>query len=313
MDNAFLFVRAIFFSLLALLSLLALGFAGWHVSLSNNAGWSTPTAATLTLFESSTMLFCLLLGSVELFFPSITTSLVVVELSWSLLLSFFQLGSAIGSVLEGYCGPTGNVTLCGSVTLYSHVIWLKAIVTFTYFFTFLIAILSHRRTVKGIFSQSICCIDWFNASQAHQVYLGKNTSWEKGSMRDDLESTGSKEDLPSNVVAPWGQERPVRRGVDTPFAVTSNRSCPTSPAQSKVLPALPALRLSTSQAFSPSRFVERFRESRIVSRFETPSDFGKYMVKRDSQPFQPAILDHDKPIPKAGCEWVRADAMHSTY
>ncbi|KAH6918685.1 hypothetical protein BKA70DRAFT_1366841 [Coprinopsis sp. MPI-PUGE-AT-0042] len=307
--NGFHFVRAVFFALLALLSLLTLGFAGWHVSLATNSGITTPTAAILTLFESSTMLFCILLGLVEFIFPYVTTSLVIVELCWSLLLSFFQLGSAIGSVLEGYCGPTGEATLCGSATLYSHTIWLKVIVSFAYFFTFLIAILSHRRVVKGIFSQSICSVEWFNEGQAHQVYLGKNTSWEK----DDIESTGSKQDLSANILAPWAQERPLRRGVDAPFAVASNRSSPSSPAQSKVLPALPALRLSTPEAFSPSRFVERFRESRIVSRFETPSDFGKYMVKRDSHPFPSAILDHDKPIPKAGCEWLRADAMRSAH
>lgn len=186
---------------------------------------------------------------------------------------------------------------------------LTIVLAFAYFFTFLITILSHRRVVQGIFSQSISSVDWFNVGQAHQVYLGKNTSWEK----DDLESKGSKQDLCSNIIAPWTQERPLRRGVDAPFVVASNRSSPSSPAQSKVLPALPDYRLSTMQAFSPSRFVERFRESRIVSRFETPSDFGKYMVRRDSQPFPSTILDHDKPIPKAGCEWLRADAMRSPH
>lgn len=135
---------------------------------------------------------------------------------------------------------------------------------------------------------------------------------------DEIESTSARKKKhtpqPSSESAPWANNIPMKRGVDKPFSVTSAMPTPaTTHASLPPTAPVPPLKVGGSmKTTSSSRFIERFRESRILSRFELPSLYGghfnSFSPPAQTQAFPPTILDHDKPIPKPRLsEWVRAD------
>lgn len=197
-----------------------------------------------------------------------------------------------------------------------------------YFFVLFVSSFSHSRVYPNIWKSSVYSIGWFvnpislsggndqcgspfAASKSRQVV----DSW--NSYLDDIEAAskdGSSNKHPRNVrgveKAPWAQDMPIRRGVDSPFAKRE-----TAPVQPEIPVAALPLRVQTkglSQATMGSRFIEKFRESKILSRSESPSTFGLHFLSpvTPSAPFPPSVDNHDLPIPLPRLsEWIRADAM----
>ncbi|EAU88615.2 hypothetical protein CC1G_04321 [Coprinopsis cinerea okayama7 len=326
MDNGFHLIRAVFFALLLLFNLLTLGFSAWNINLLSKTDLGSSATASFVLFESCLLLVCIAMGFLESFIPTARTSNILVECAWTVTLSLFQLGAAISATMNGpplLCRSPSNDQLCTASSLLVPSIWLSCVISFAYFFTFFITVLAHRIAVANIWAETVYSVSWFDIGPAHpRIQIQKGDSfWERESIRSHIHGA-SFSDIESakgifetvEVTAPWAKDVPLKRGVDAPFSLSSTRNTPaTSPAfTSKTLPPIPSFRLSTPRGtFSPSRFVERFRESRVLSRAETPTQFGRHLV-RDNAPFPSAVVDHDQPIPKPrGCEWVRADALKS--
>jgi hypothetical protein len=100
----------------------------------------------------------------------------------------------------------------------------------------------------------------------------------------------------------------IRRGVDPPFNVRSPGSTARSLTSTAVnFPSPPSK--SANHSRSGSRFVEKFRESVILARPETPSLYSTHH-RADSRSFPQSVSDIDQPIPLGRLsEWVRADAL----
>lgn len=168
-------------------------------------------------------------------------------------------------------------------------------------------------------------VDWFNSSKAFQpqeradIWEEKPHEEENPYSRylDDIESTSSrklKADISAtDIPAPWARVNNVRRGVDPPFATRDGggMSTQTSPRSmgEKTLPLTPIyMKMQSSKTAGTvgSRFIEKFRESRVLSRSETPAQYGTHFMTTD----YPPVVDHDLPIPLPRLsEWVRADAL----
>jgi hypothetical protein len=96
--------------------------------------------------------------------------------------------------------------------------------------------------------------------------------------------------------APWAASMSgnIRRGVDQPFARRSDETAVERP-ESLALPPLP-LRVEPKEKPAGSRFIERFRESQLLS--------------RGASPFASHIQDHDQPIPLPRLsQWISAESL----
>lgn len=169
--------------------------------------------------------------------------------------------------------------------------------------------MSHTQMCPDIWSETVFSVNWFN----HRDTI---LSLEKGGEMSASDIDGvmaSKSCLKLSddcEKAPWAQGTNIRRGIDSPFkqpsplssARSSRVTTPTS------LPVAP-LRIQ-ARSTAGSRFIEKFRESKILSRSETPSQYGLHFENRVA-PFPPRVEDHDLPIPLPRLsEWIRADAIN---
>lgn len=105
------------------------------------------------------------------------------------------------------------------------------------------------------------------------------------------------------------ESTPLRRGIDDPFprpGTNSNRSSPTLKLNLD-FPSFPGKSLGLG--ISGSRYVEKFRESGVLSRSETPGQYTThYHAQKSSFPSYVADLDKPIPLPELS-EWIRADAL----
>lgn len=106
---------------------------------------------------------------------------------------------------------------------------------------------------------------------------------------------------------PWGSTS-IRRGIDPPFTkpgLMSNLSSPSFPPRLD-LPSQPN-RSVGAIGTAGSRYLEKFRESSVLSRAETPTQYTThYLTNKDSFPTSVADLDQPIPLPRRS-EWIKAD------
>lgn len=330
MQNIFLLIRSVFFALLINLNLLTLIFSAWNISASSVAGLSVPATSIFIVFESCLLFACVALALAELFRPRIKTSYIPFECGWVALLSVFEIGAAISVVANGplmLCRGKSDWEICVSVSLLLPVTWLKSLVSFSYFLALFFTSMAHVRDDPELWSKTMYTVGWFNsprASSKQQPQKRANDIWEEkpheeenpySRYLDDIESTSSRklkaQSIDTDIPAPWARVTNVRRGVDAPFAKRDGGlSTQTSPQSmgEKSLPLTPiyAKMQASKTGTVGSRFIEKFRESRVLSRSETPSQYGSHFMTTD----YPPVIDHDLPIPLPRLsEWVRADAL----
>jgi len=231
-------------------------------------------------------------------------------------LSLFQIGSAIG-IAVNYAmlsqeTEINDRAIYASMALLVHTTWFNSFTCFTYFCVLIITALTHRRVYDDIWSQSPYEINWFhqdsgNVNIVHPSAESKShqavDSWSR--FMNDVERTPVKRKrAPSLVIdkAPWAENQKVRRGIDNPFARKPEASLPSTTPPLRIQPKA-ASQDSTSDH---SRFLERFCESRSLSRPQSPPQFNH------AARFPDAVHDHDLPIPLPRLsKWMRADAIHS--
>jgi len=317
------------------LNLLTLIFSAWNISASSVAGLSVPATSIFIIFESCLLFACVALALVELFRPQIKTSKIPFECCWVALLSVFEIGAAISVIANGpimLCREKSDWEICVSVSLLVPVTWLKSLISFSYFLALFFTSMAHVRDDHELWSKTMYTVDWFNSPRASPKQpQGHADNWEEkpheeeksySRYLDDIESTSSRKlkahsiDIRSatDIPAPWARVNNVIRGVDAPFAKRDGgMSTQTSPRSTgdKTLPLTPIyMKMQSSKTGTVgSRFIEKFRESRVLSRSETPSQYGSHFMTTD----YPPVIDHDLPIPLPRLsEWVRADALKGT-
>ena len=244
------------------------------------------------------------------------------------------------------CRGKSDWEICVSVSLLVPVTWLKSLIctsfnhsrievaaeshitAFTYFLALFFTSMAHVRDDPELWRKTMYTVDWFNSARASlKQPQGHTDIWEEkpheeenpySRYLDDIESTSSHKLKVQSIAisatdtpAPWARVNNVRRGVDTPFAKRDGGvSTQTSPQSlgDKTLPLTPIFtKMQSSKTGTVgSRFIEKFRESRVLSRSESPSQYGSHFMTAD----YPPVIDHDLPIPLPRLsEWVRADAL----
>ncbi|TFK42684.1 hypothetical protein BDQ12DRAFT_288085 [Crucibulum laeve] len=332
MLNIFLITRSVFFALLANFGALTLVFASWNINASISAGFSVPSTSIFMVFHSSVLFFCILLGLAELFRPQSRTAHLAFECSWVAVLSLFNIGSAISVTVNGpalLCRQTADWGICASVSLLIPSAWLTSFLAIAYFFVLFLSTVAHTRMHRDIWSQTIYSVAWFGQPSHQPVIEILKSKWvqtgcfeEEDSWNrylDDIEDTSTRKqrftpDTASLKAAPWAQGAKIRRGVDSPF--TRKEAMQTSSARTSttlagatlpIIPPKPQAKDIPRDSPAGSRFIEKFRESRTLSRSETHLQYGTHFITPMS-PFPPTIADHDLPIPLPRLsEWVRAD------
>jgi hypothetical protein len=313
MQNLFLIIRLVLFALIFNTSVLTLSFASWNIRVVSAAELALSSVTILLVFTSSVSIFCVVLGVLQIPFPRARTSWTLFECIWSAVLSLFQIGSAIG-IAVNYAMLVQDTeinerTIYASMALLVHATWFSSFTCFTYFCLLIISVLTHRRAYDDIWSQSPYEIDWFSQDgdrasivhpsaefMPHQIV----DSWYR--FMSDVECAPIKRKrAPRAVVekAPWAEDLKVRRGVDNPFARKPEASPPSTTTPLRIQPKA-ASRDPTSDH---SRFLERFCESRTLTRPQNPPQVN------DAARFPDTVRDHDLPIPLPRLsKWMRAGA-----
>lgn len=184
----------------------------------------------------------------------------------------------------------------------------------TYFFALFAVTMGHMRAQPDVWSKTVYSVPWFAAhvDNPQKDATATEPPRPSASLATDswtvyLENIGSsgvrKEKHPIDDLekAPWAQNSNIRRGVDPPFArreddSSSQSSSSGSNGSSASLPPCPPLKVETKSKPVGSRFIERFRESQILVRSESP--------------FPAHVEDDMKPIPLPRMsEWRRASAL----
>lgn len=188
-----------------------------------------------------------------------------------------------------------------------------------YFLALFVSIITHKSLYPDIWTRTIFTIEWFgdrprepsSNEEAIQNFLRGNIHLDKDPYRnyyEDIESTAARKrhyPIRNSIeqATPLGEVK-IRRGIDHPFGrPSSNQS---SPIPQKVVVPLPSL---PDRNVAPgSRYLERFRDSNLLLRSESPLQYFKH-YHASNPSFPPSIADLDKPIPLPELsEWVRADS-----
>jgi len=309
MQSLFLVARLVIFAVLVNLNILIVAFASWNVGAAMNYGASTSNSAIFFLVNSCSLFVCVALGLAEYILPRARTSRVLYECLWSAILALFQTGASIGMTINTpeICRLTSDRGLCASSTLLVPTAWLSSIIMLTYFFALFITTMLHARVQRGIWFMTVHSVGWFGRGEIYDKNekddkdcAFSTDSWTRYLAK--MESSRSEISLDHDVEkAPWA--RTIRRGVDAPFKKQEIPSVTqTSPPDSLRTP----LKVQPIRTIAGSRFVEKFRESRTVSR----SDRQPQHLESQTEPFPRTVEDYDLPIhlPRLS-EWIRADAI----
>jgi len=292
MQNPFLIIRYVCFSVILFLNLLALIFAAWNVAVSKSEGRAAPGASVLVLFNGSALFISIVIALVELVVVRVKTTKVKFECVWTAIMAVLQLAAALTITTTGppvLCRPPAGLAACTSATALVPVAWLSTFSIVVYFLTLTITTLVYAPSYPGIWSSSIYDVPWFISqdppSLAHKKSSSTTTSntaystkrsnniWDED--EEQAVAAPSRSCL-SLVVAPWARPFQNKRGVDRPFAtrsqvVAANVMAPVPPPKS-----------------------------------HPPPIAARYMGLQ--HPFPSEVDDEDKPIPYATLsQWVRAD------
>jgi hypothetical protein len=321
MRNPFLLIRLTFLSLLLFLNLIDLIFASWNASAAVNANLSLPGASIFLIFNAIASIFFLGLGLLELVAPKLAGSSVAFESSWSAILSLAHIGAAIGTTISAavFIRETSEFAVIASSLLLIPTTWLSSLSMLAYFFVLFVSAMTHTRFEAEIWTKPVYQVKWFGYTNSRlkssdvggprSVPGMENDSWTR--YLNDIESVGvpqARNPALDNEKAPWAPTN-VRRGRDSPFRTpvkresdnsdaSSDSSFSIGPRESAPLPPLPlSVQVKGGKPIG-SRFIERFRESQMLSRPSAPAIDQAY--------------SHDKPIPRPRLsQWMSADTFRA--
>jgi hypothetical protein len=235
------------------------------------------------------------------------------------IMSLFQIGTAIGTIVTGP-GMTCNISLewnvCASSLLLVPSTWLSSILFFAYFLALFTATMAHKRLYSDIWKRSIYEIVWFGQSREISSKRSDTVRLDVDNSEDIEKSSAQKQ--PYLISPPIEQSPPtppkstnsVRRGIDAPFrklnGTSSNRSSRVMRRMASTM-TLPTYIDKSAKSENGSRFIETFRESTTLARSQSFADFVANKAHKDPFPF-PVDVDAPIPLPRMS-EWIGADAL----
>lgn len=185
--------------------------------------------------------------------------------------------------------------------------------------TLFLAVMAHKAVYPDIWIQSVYEIEWFG-----QALPKERVVWDKDSKSGVAPPHCAVEYAPCRKeardiekAAPWASPS-IRRGVDLPFATKPTQLGGSPTKTSTHAPTLPLslpdrTASGNTNGWSGSRFVERFRESTLLARPETTSQFSSHFhARQDSNSFPGSVVDADQPIPLPRLsEWINAEGQQA--
>lgn len=318
MQNSFIIIRAIFFTLILYFNLLATIFAGWNIMSSTSSGMPVPGAAAF-LVVNAALIFALtmLAHSAEAICPKARPSHVRFECGWTVLMGVLQLAASIYVTTASppaLCRSQSTWTICASAALLMPISWLATFIMLVYCVTLCVMAATHVYFLPTLWKMPVTAVPWFDLTDSIPVsfpsrplseissstWAEKDDSckiskyiadtWEKlhrveGRVIEPSKPILFSRNRPSiNSTQPaWAKqlELQTRRGVDQPFLTQR-----LSPSRSSPKVPLPPPKARAREVSGPNDF-------------QTPTIFPK------------RIADPDLPIPRPRLsEWIPADAAN---
>jgi len=309
MQNPFLLFRIVlFFSVLIHLGILTIIFASWNVHAASESSLHVPAASVLLILNSLLLFICAGLGILSSFASLGKAAHLKYEVAWSVILAMSQLGGSVDATIRGpqiVCQEDSNFALCASAALLVPTVWISTILLLVYCSGLFVSILAHITAYPDIWHRSADSVNWFDLCPQASPKSEEDTWTRYLNEIDSSSSRKKKFPIDDAEKAPWAT-RDIRRGVDDPFTKRDD----TTPAV-PTLPTVPqpAQTKDTQSAKSVrSRFIERFCESKAVSRPDSVSYYGMHFVSQEG-PFPSKVENQDLPIPipRRLSDWIRAD------
>ncbi|KAJ7710015.1 hypothetical protein B0H17DRAFT_250101 [Mycena rosella] len=315
-SNQVIIARLILLSSQANLHLLVLILAASSANGTRASGGPLPGAALCLILTSLAYFILVSLAGIVwcLKVPAPFISSLKFECGWTALLLIVELAATIGVTVN--IAPPGN-------SLFAHTFlvsaaWVTVAFALIYVAALITIVMVHKPMFPRIWSASASSVDWFCHRELNADSL-ENDTWTR--YLSDIESSGKQRFTipdfgkptptpPMMEKAPWAQN--IRRGVDDPFTLKAESDAASEANSFKLNAALPPLPLRVESKGVGSRFVERFRESQMITRSTKgpPTPFPQPVAPT---PFPRCVDDHDMPIPLPTNRsfWIRADSVHA--
>ncbi|KAG1768345.1 hypothetical protein EDD22DRAFT_872756 [Suillus occidentalis] len=319
MQNSFIIIRAIFFTLILYFNLLATIFAGWNIMSSTSSGMPVPGAAAF-LVVNAALIFALtmLAYSAEAICPKARPSHVRFECGWTVLMGILQLAASIYVTTASppaLCRSQSTWTICASAALLMPISWLATFIMLVYCVTLCVMAATHVYFLPTLWKMPVTAVPWFDLTDSIPV------SFPSRPLSEILSSTWAENDgsckISKYIADTWEKlHRGEGRVVEPSKPILFSRNRPsinsTQPAWAKQLEL--QTRRGVDQPFltqrlSPSRSSPkaplappkaRAREVSGPNDFQTPNIFPQ------------RIADPDLPIPRPRLsEWIPADAANN--
>lgn len=342
MQNPFIIIRAIFFTLILYFNLLATIFAGWNIVSSTSSGMPVPGAAAF-LIVNSAFIFALatLAYSAEVICPKARPSHVRFECGWTVLMGILQLAASIYATTASpptLCQSQSTWTICASAALLVPISWLATFIMLAYCVTICVMAATHILFMPALWKMPVTAVPWFNLDDSMAVSFPSRPLSEISSTT--WAESGSSCNISKYISETWEKlSRVEGRVIEPSKPILFSRNCPsinsTRPAWAKQLEL--QTRRGVDQPFSTQRISPSSRSPKELSpppkararEVSGPKDFKcaetctdlqldkntswSTLTPRTPTIFPKRIVDPDLPIPRPRLsEWIPADAANIT-
>lgn len=340
MQNPFIIIRAIFFSLILYLNLLATIFAGWNIVSSTSSGMPVPGAAAFLVVNAAFIFALTMLAySAEVICPKARPSHVRFECGWTVLMGVLQLAASIYVTTANppaSCQSRSTWTICASAALLMPISWLATFIMLAYCVTICVMASTHVYFMPTLWKMPVTAVPWFNLADSIPVSFPSRPLSEISA--STWAESGSSCKISKYIADAWERlSRVESRVIEPSKPILFSRNCPsidsTRPAWAKQL-ALQTRRgvdqPFSAQRLSPSSYSPkaplpppkvRAREVSGPNDFEYAGTFtdlqsdknksSSTLTPRSLTIFPKRIADPDLPIPRPRLsEWIPADAAN---
>ncbi|KAG2054813.1 hypothetical protein BDR06DRAFT_380999 [Suillus hirtellus] len=242
MQNSFIIIRAIFFTLILYFNLLATIFAGWNIMSSTSSGMPAPGASAF-LVVNAALIFALtiLAYSAEVICPKARPSHVRFECGWTVLMGVLQLAASIYVTTArspAFCQSQSTWTICASAALLTPISWLATSIMLVYCVTLCVMAATHVHFLPALWKMPVNAVPWFNLADSIPVSLPSRPLSEISS--STWAESGSSCSISKYIVDTWERLHRVEgRVVEPSKPILFSRHCPsidsTRPAWAKQL------------------------------------------------------------------------------
>ncbi|KAG2158363.1 uncharacterized protein EDB93DRAFT_663485 [Suillus bovinus] len=342
MQNSFIIIRAIFFTLILYFNLLAIIFAGWNIMSSTSSGMPVPGAAAFLIVNAALIFSLTMLAySAEVICPKARPSHVRFECGWTVLMGVLQLAASIYVTTASspvLCQSQSTWTICASAALLIPISWLATFIMLVYCVTLCVMAATHVHFMPALWKMPVTAVPWFNLADSIPISFPSRPlsdislstwaesgssckvteyiadTWERFHRVDRRVVEPSKPILFSRNRSSIDPARPAwakqfelqtRRGVDQPFL--TQRLSPSSSSPKVPLPPPKACTREMS-GLSDFKYAGTFTNLELDKNTSCST-----LTPRTPTIFPKRIADPDLPIPRPQLsEWIPADAVNVT-